>query len=161
MAGRDLLALHGRGRDLEPDLDYAGYPNRVNKYTMDISSVPWLDFGENPTAPAQTPKLGWMNESIEIDPFDSDRMLYGTGATVYGTTQLTNWDTGTPFTITPFVEGLEETAVLDWSARRPARRWSPRSATSAASTTRTWTRCRPPCTCRPRWAATPGWTSRS
>ncbi len=54
-----------------------------------------------------------MNESIEIDPFDSDRMLYGTGATVYGTTQLTNWDTGTPFTITPFVEGLEETAVLD------------------------------------------------
>ncbi|GAB7047677.1 cellulose binding domain-containing protein [Catenuloplanes indicus] len=93
--------------------DYAGYPNRVNKYTMDVSSAPWLDFGENPSPPAQAPKLGWMNESIEIDPFDPDRMLYGTGATVYGTTQLRNWDTGGTFTIKPFVKGLEETAVLD------------------------------------------------
>ncbi|WP_051797804.1 cellulose-binding domain-containing protein [Catenuloplanes japonicus] len=93
--------------------DYNGYPNRVNKYTMDISSAPWLDFGESPSAPVQAPKLGWMNESIEIDPFNSDRMLYGTGATVYGTTQLTNWDSGATFTIKPFVKGLEETAVLD------------------------------------------------
>ncbi|MGW5671893.1 WD40/YVTN/BNR-like repeat-containing protein, partial [Micromonospora sp. NPDC003776] len=93
--------------------DWASYPNRTKKYTMDISSVPWLTFGTNPSPPEETPKLGWMNESVEIDPFDSNRMLYGTGATIYGTTDLTKWDTGGPFTIRPMVKGLEETAVLD------------------------------------------------
>jgi len=93
--------------------DYAGYPSVSRRYTMDISANPWLDFNNNPQPPEATPKLGWMNESVEIDPFDSDRMLYGTGATIYGTTQLTNWDRNTTFTIRPYAKGLEETAVLD------------------------------------------------
>ncbi|APE21786.1 MULTISPECIES: cellulose binding domain-containing protein [Streptomyces] len=93
--------------------DYTAYPNRANRYTMDVSSVPWLTWGANPAPPEQTPKLGWMTEALEIDPFDSNRMMYGTGATVYGTEDLGKWDTGTPFTIRPMVQGLEETAVLD------------------------------------------------
>jgi xyloglucan-specific exo-beta-1,4-glucanase len=94
--------------------DYNGYPNRVNRYTMDISANPWLDFNAAPAAPEQSPKLGWMTESLEIDPFNSDRMLYGTGATVYATTDLTAWDTaGGTFTVRPMARGLEETAVLD------------------------------------------------
>ncbi|MFI7543942.1 cellulose binding domain-containing protein [Actinoplanes sp. NPDC049599] len=93
--------------------DFAGYPSVSKRYTMDISANPWLDFNTNPQPPESTPKLGWMNESLEIDPFDSARMLYGTGATVYGTTQLTNWDSNTTFTIKPMAKGLEETAVLD------------------------------------------------
>jgi hypothetical protein len=93
--------------------DFDGYPNRKNRYTMDISANPWLDFNNNPSPPEATPKLGWMNESVEIDPFNSDRMLYGTGATLYSTTQLTNWDANTTFSIKPMAKGLEETAVLD------------------------------------------------
>ncbi|MFL6122488.1 hypothetical protein [Actinophytocola sp.] len=93
--------------------DWASYPNRTTRYTQDISSVPWLNFGTNPQPPEVTPKLGWMNESVEIDPFNSNRMMYGTGATVYGTTNLTAWDTGQKVTIRPMVSGLEETAVLD------------------------------------------------
>ncbi|MBA9001613.1 cellulose binding domain-containing protein [Thermomonospora cellulosilytica] len=93
--------------------DYAGYPNRNNRYTMDVSAAPWLTWGANPSPPEQTPKLGWMTESLEIDPFDSDRMMYGTGATIYGTEELTKWDSGERFTIRPMVTGLEETAVLD------------------------------------------------
>jgi hypothetical protein len=93
--------------------DYTSYPNRENRYTMDVSSSPWLTWGANPSPPEQTPKLGWMTESLEIDPFDSDRMMYGTGATVYGTENLTNWDSGTKFAIRPMVRGLEETAVND------------------------------------------------
>ncbi|MFF1506156.1 cellulose binding domain-containing protein [Streptomyces sp. NPDC058326] len=93
--------------------DYSSYPNRANRYTMDVSSSPWLTWGGNPAPPEQTPKLGWMTEALEIDPFDSNRMMYGTGATIYGTTELTRWDTGTNFTIRPMVQGLEETAVLD------------------------------------------------
>src|SRR3990170_6469786 len=50
--------------------DYTSYPNRSFRYTMDISSSPWLTLGANPQPPEETPKLGWMNESVEIDPFD-------------------------------------------------------------------------------------------
>ncbi|GAA4951919.1 hypothetical protein GCM10023238_17860 [Streptomyces heliomycini] len=57
---------------------YTSYPNRENRYTMDVSSSPWLTWGANPSPPEQTPKLGWMTEALEIDPFDSDRMMYGT-----------------------------------------------------------------------------------
>ncbi|MGI5269153.1 cellulose binding domain-containing protein [Nonomuraea sp. CA-218870] len=93
--------------------DWTSYPNRGFRYEMDISEVPWLTFGTNPQPPEVTPKLGWMTESLEIDPFDSDRMMYGTGATIYGTENLTQWDAGGRFTIRPMVKGLEETAVLD------------------------------------------------
>jgi hypothetical protein len=93
--------------------DFGAYPNRTKRYTMDISSVPWLSLGANPAPPEEAPKLGWMNESVEIDPFDGNRMMYGTGATIYGTTNLRNWDSGGTLTIRPMVRGLEETAVLD------------------------------------------------
>lgn len=93
--------------------DFTSYPNRSLRYTQDVSSVPWLTFGANPSPPEVTPKLGWMTEALEIDPFDSRRMMYGTGATVYGTENLANWDTGGTITITPMVKGLEETAVGD------------------------------------------------
>ncbi|MFG2776647.1 cellulose binding domain-containing protein [Streptomyces prunicolor] len=96
--------------------DYTSYPNRANRYTMDVSSSPWLTFGANPSPPEQAPKLGWMTESLEIDPFDSNRMMYGTGATLYGTENLTNWDSGGQFTVKPMVQGLEETAVNDLAA---------------------------------------------
>ncbi|WP_405621620.1 cellulose binding domain-containing protein [Streptomyces sp. NBC_00076] len=93
--------------------DYTSYPTRANRYTMDVSSSPWLTWGANPSPPEEAPKLGWMTEALEIDPFNSARMMYGTGATVYGTENLTNWDAGSKFTIRPMVQGLEETAVND------------------------------------------------
>ncbi|MET7682146.1 cellulose binding domain-containing protein [Streptomyces sp. NPDC005423] len=96
--------------------DYTSYPNRSDRYTIDVSSVPWLTFGANPSPPEQAPKLGWMTESLEIDPFDSNRMMYGTGATLYGSENLTNWDSGGQFTVRPMVQGLEETSVNDLAA---------------------------------------------
>ncbi|CAL9426696.1 cellulose binding domain-containing protein [Streptomyces sp. enrichment culture] len=93
--------------------EFTSYPSRTNRYTMDVSSSPWLSWGAQPSPPEEAPKLGWMTEALEIDPFDSDRMMYGTGATVYGTEDLTRWDTGGKITIRPMVRGLEETAVND------------------------------------------------
>ncbi|GGS09331.1 xyloglucanase [Streptomyces aureoverticillatus] len=105
------------GANWTPAWSYSSYPNRENRYTMDTSSVPWLSWGAHPQPPEQTPKLGWMTEALEIDPFDSDRMVYGTGATVFGTENLTDWDrAGSKFTVTPMVKGLEETAVNDLAA---------------------------------------------
>lgn len=93
--------------------DWTSYPSMSKRYTMDISADPWLDFNSNPQPPESTPKLGWMNETLAIDPFNSNRLMYGTGATLYGTTNLTNWDAGSTITIKPMAKGIEETAVLD------------------------------------------------
>lgn len=93
--------------------EFEGYPNRKLRYTQDISAAPWLTFGTNPAPPETTPKLGWMIGDLEIDPFDSDRMMYGTGATIYGTKNLTDWDDDEKINISVMAKGVEEIAVLD------------------------------------------------
>jgi len=93
--------------------NFTGYPNRADAYTMNVSAAPWLTFATATQEPVESPKLGWMTEGLAIDPFNSNRMFYGTGATLFGTTNLTNWDSAKSFTIQPFVSGLEETAVND------------------------------------------------
>ncbi|WP_212696098.1 WD40/YVTN/BNR-like repeat-containing protein [Vallitalea pronyensis] len=91
--------------------DFGVYPNRINRYTHDISAAPWLTFNSQAQLPEVTPKLGWMIGDLEIDPFNSNRMMYGTGATIYGTDNLNNWDSGT-INIEVKGVGMEETAVL-------------------------------------------------
>ncbi|MDN8589740.1 X2-like carbohydrate binding domain-containing protein [Paenibacillus sp. 11B] len=93
--------------------EFEAYPNRKMRYTQDISAAPWLTFGTNPAPPEVSPKLGWMIGDLEIDPFDSDRMMYGTGATIYGTKNLTDWDEGNKINISVMAKGVEEIAVLD------------------------------------------------
>jgi hypothetical protein len=97
--------------------DWTRYPNRSFRYVQDVSAAPWLDFGVvtgggRPGAEV-SPKLGWMTETLEIDPFNSNRMMYGTGATVYGTDNLTTWDSGGQIVVSVKAAGLEETAVQD------------------------------------------------
>jgi len=93
--------------------DWDGYPNRTLRYTHDISAAPWLDFEQNPTIPEISPKLGWMIGDLQIDPFNSNRMMYGTGATIYGTKNLTAWDNNQKITLEVMAQGIEETAVQD------------------------------------------------
>ncbi|WP_375143140.1 X2-like carbohydrate binding domain-containing protein [Paenibacillus sp. D2_2] len=93
--------------------DWNGYPDRTLRYTQDISAAPWLTFGTNPSPPEITPKLGWMIGDLEIDPFNSNRMMYGTGATIYGTNNLTDWDLGKKINLSVMAKGIEETAVID------------------------------------------------
>lgn len=88
-----------------------GYPTRTMRYTQDISVSPWLNWGTTPTFPEMNPKIGWMIGDIEINPFNSDEMLYGTGATLYGSDNLTNLDKGGKITISVKADGIEETAV--------------------------------------------------
>jgi xyloglucan-specific exo-beta-1,4-glucanase len=94
--------------------EWAGYPSRTLHYTQDISNAPWLNFGNtNPVDPVPAVKLGWMIGDIDIDPFNSDRMFYGTGATIYGSTNLTAWDNGGTVKIASMALGVEETSVQD------------------------------------------------
>nr|AGK74986.1 CelEx-BR15 [uncultured organism] len=101
--------------------DWTRYPNRSFRYTLDVTAAPWLKFpttplcgGGRPGAEVN-PKLGWMTETLEIDPFNSNRFMYGTGATLFGSTNLTTWDVSTTsqIAIRVMAQGIEETAVQD------------------------------------------------
>ncbi|MEU5216830.1 1,4-beta-glucanase [Streptomyces sp. NPDC020807] len=65
---------------------------------LDVSETPYLKWGD------EKPKFGWWIQALGLDPFDSRHVVYGTGATLYGTRDLTHW--------APQIRGLEETAVL-------------------------------------------------
>ncbi len=92
--------------------EWASYPDRTLYYTIDVSNAPWLNFGNtNPVAPVPAVKLGWMIEGMNIDPFNSDRMMYGTGATLFATSNLTAWDSAGQVAIKSTAVGIEEAAV--------------------------------------------------
>jgi hypothetical protein len=64
---------------------------------LDVSETPFLTFG------ADAPKFGWWIQAVAVDPYDSKHVVYGTGATLYGTRDLKHW--------APQIRGLEETSV--------------------------------------------------
>jgi len=91
---------------------WTSYPSRSLRYAIDASAAPWLNFGNtSPVDPVPAIKLGWMVSGLQIDPFDSNHLLYGTGATLYGSSNLTNWDSSTTFDISVAAAGIEEMAV--------------------------------------------------
>ncbi|KAG8888148.1 hypothetical protein FRB98_008257 [Tulasnella sp. 332] len=60
-----------------------------------------------------TDQIGWGIEGLNIDPFDSNHFLYGTGLTLYGSRNLLDWDTKHNITLSNMSDGVEETAVLE------------------------------------------------
>ncbi|MCD7444034.1 1,4-beta-glucanase [Streptomyces lincolnensis] len=64
---------------------------------FDVSETPFLKWG------GDKPKFGWWIQALALDPYDSKHIVYGTGATLYGTRDLKNW--------APQIRGLEETSV--------------------------------------------------
>jgi len=64
---------------------------------FDVSETPFLKWG------ADKPKFGWWIQTVAVDPYDAHHLVYGTGATLYGTRDLRHW--------APRIRGLEETAV--------------------------------------------------
>ncbi len=75
---------------------------------MDASLSPWL-IGNKPTA-----DFGHWLGAVAIDPFDSGHILYGTGATMWGTHDAAAGDGATSKEIhwTVAAAGIEETAVI-------------------------------------------------
>jgi hypothetical protein len=90
-----------------------------NLATHDDSLSPWLAFGEtSPTEANGTPmnvSTGNWATSIVIDPFNSDHAMYGTGQTIWTTTNLTDADPSASSTgivnWTVGANGVEETVV--------------------------------------------------
>jgi photosystem II stability/assembly factor-like uncharacterized protein len=74
--------------------------------TWDTSLSPWVGMLQSSTSP------GWWMGSLAIDPFNEDHVMYGTGATIWSTSNATEIDSGQPVSWTIGALGLEETAVL-------------------------------------------------
>lgn len=79
-------------------------------YGLSTPKAPWV---YNGFIAVDTKKLGWMIESLEIDPLDSDHWLYGTGLTIYGGHDLTKWDTVHNISIQSLADGIEEFSVQE------------------------------------------------
>ncbi|KAK8063239.1 Xyloglucanase [Apiospora saccharicola] len=95
--------------------EWANYPEMKMRYKQNVEKAPWIapGFLDN-----DTKHLGWMIESLEIDPHDRDHWLYGTGLTLFGGHDLTKWDLQSwdaqdRLTISSLADGIEETSVQD------------------------------------------------
>ncbi|EAA29333.1 carbohydrate-binding module family 1 protein [Neurospora crassa] len=97
------------GATWSPIWEWDGYPNMNQYYGLTTPNAPWIETG---FLSQDTKHLGWMIESLEINPLDSDHWLYATGLTVYGGHDLTKWDTVHNVTIQSLAVGIEEMAVL-------------------------------------------------
>jgi len=100
------------------------YPNIGYEivYPQDISMAPWLKFpagsvckgsGGGRPGPVENPKIGWMTAALAIDPYNTNNFLYGTGATLYGSSNANLWSTGTLANISVKANGIEETSITD------------------------------------------------
>ncbi|MFF4166537.1 1,4-beta-glucanase [Streptomyces sp. NPDC001741] len=63
---------------------------------LDVAETPYLKWGGEP-------KFGWWIQALAVDPHDSRHIVFGTGATVFGTRDLVHW--------APEIRGLEESSV--------------------------------------------------
>lgn len=83
-----------------------GYPvNSPNYYQQDWSLSPWITFG------GSSPSFGWWMGALAVDPYDSNHVMYGTGATIWATDDMTSIDSGNIVHFAIGANGIEETAV--------------------------------------------------
>jgi oligoxyloglucan reducing-end-specific cellobiohydrolase len=90
---------------------YGNYYFNTSVYTP-IS--PYLTFGDTsyPNSPNPSAKFGWWMSALLIDPTKPNHLMYGTGATIFGTQNVSVADRGTAPTWQVQARGIEETAVL-------------------------------------------------
>lgn len=74
----------------------ASWTSLKDTAVLDVSETPYLKWGGEP-------KFGWWIQAVAVDPYDSRHIVYGTGATIYGTRDLVHW--------APEIRGLEESSV--------------------------------------------------
>ncbi|KAI5797887.1 glycoside hydrolase family 74 protein [Peziza echinospora] len=91
--------------------EWAPWPQK-HYFDYDVSAAPWL---YDPNSGEEFRKLvGWMIESLAIDPFDSNHFLYGTGATIFGSRDALKWGTKDArgiIKLESLATGIEETSI--------------------------------------------------
>jgi hypothetical protein len=98
-AGASWIGLRDEG-------DSAPWGHQPDNYSVRDSSLsPYLNFG------GSSAEFGHWIADVEIDPFDSNHVLYVTGATIWASNDVTNVDTRTMTHWFVGADGIEETSV--------------------------------------------------
>ena len=91
-------------RSIDAGAHWTGLKERA---VMDASLSPFLKWG------GEKPRFGWWMGSVAIDPFRPERILFGTGATIWESRDLTSADKGGATHWAVGGQGVEQTAVTD------------------------------------------------
>jgi photosystem II stability/assembly factor-like uncharacterized protein len=92
------------GDDIFRSTDGGANWRSLKKYSVrDTSLSPFLNYYGT--------QFGTWNATVEIDPFDSNHALYGTGYSVWETNDLANLDSGQPTHWVVGANGVEETVI--------------------------------------------------
>lgn len=83
------------------------YTRQFKNYIMDTSDADWIKWGNSEA------KVGWWISALAVNPFNSDEVTYGTGASLFTTENISGLDNNTIVKIKFFAYGIEETAVFD------------------------------------------------
>lgn len=109
--GATWLALGSEpdGSEAGPPYNYSDRNDALSPYLSGLSNISSCNATScDPTAAG----FGWWIGALAIDPFNSNHALYGTGATIWETRDLTNADSKNLVDWTVGANGIEETAVL-------------------------------------------------
>lgn len=104
--GDNLMRSTDGGATWKYTASMPGYPsNSPSYYQQDWSLSPWITFG------AGAPSFGWWLGALAVDPFNSGHILYGTGATLWASDDMTDIDSNNVVHFSIGAQGIEETAV--------------------------------------------------
>lgn len=109
--GTSWLALGSEpaGSEAGPLYNYSVRDDSLSPYLSGLTNTSSCNATSCDTSAAG---FGWWIGALAIDPFDSNHVLYGTGATIWETHNVTNADARQIVNWTVGADGIEETAVL-------------------------------------------------
>lgn len=103
------LGSEPSGSEPGPPFNFSVRDDSLSPYLTGISNISAC----SPTAcDHMQASFGWWLGALAIDPFDSNHVMYGTGATIWESHDVTNVDTKQLTHWTVGADGIEETAVL-------------------------------------------------